>query len=176
VKPTRPLLTGLSLVAACIAGDDDPLDSPESAVIVPDCSRTGDFVLELGEGQDSFEPIPADGQPTLHFGAQGGTHLILAARLVTPDPLDKYEVGLSAELGQEPCTRADCASYVTIGQIAQVIEGESRIQVGEGEVEIPSLFLIVENWSGTPVRRLTLEISDACDRRATVVRTFVSEP
>lgn len=144
---------------------------------MPNCDRQGDFVVEIGEGQDGFEPIAADGEPTLWFGAQGGMHLILAARLFTPDPLDQYQITLLAEAGQEPCASGECASYTTIGQTAPVVEGASRIhRVGVGELEIPSLFLIVESWSVAPVRRLTIEISDACDRRATAVRTFVANP
>jgi hypothetical protein len=172
----RPIILAcMGLLAACAPADDDACESGlECAVIVPDCSRQGDFIVELGEGLEGFEPIAADGEPTLHYGAQGGTHLILAARLVTPDPLDKYEVSLLAEAGQQPCTRGECASYVTIGQIAQTIEGASRVQVGAGEAELPNLYLVVENWTDAPARRLTIEISDACDRQATNVRTFTS--
>jgi hypothetical protein len=160
----------LSLSPACIAGDD----GDDGATIEPDCTREGDFVVELGQGQEAFEPIAADEEPMLYFGAQGGMHLILAAHLVTPNPLDIYDVALVAEAGQEPCTDGDCSSWVTVGQIAPTIEGSSRIHpLDVGEIEITNLFLVLDNWNA-PVRRLTIELSDACDRRATAVRTFVS--
>ena len=154
---------------ACDGGDEHEITS--------DCSREGDFIGELGQGQESFEPIPEGGEPTVHYGAQGGTHLVLAARLITPDPLDRYEISLTAEIGQEPCTGGDCSSYQTISQITQTIEGAARIRENEaGELEIPSLFVVVENWSASSVRRITMEITDVCERRTTVVRTFVSAP
>jgi hypothetical protein len=164
------------LVGAC-EGDDGSEPSPDTAVLVPDCSLAGDFAVELGEGQASFEAIPTDGQPTLHYGPQGGTHLILAARLRTPDPLDRYDLALRAEVGQGSCPDGDCAAFVTIGQFADVFEGVASVDRVDAElVEIPSLFLVIDDWTSSSVRRITLEIADACDRSAAVVRTFVLDP
>jgi hypothetical protein len=149
----------------------DPVDAQaDIAQIEPDCTRTGAFEVELGEGEDAFAPIATEGQPLLYHGAQGGTHLVLAARVGTPDPIDRYEVTLVAEAGQD-CVADTCASFTTIGAIDLVIEG-SRVLVGESEAEIPSLFLVVDGWEGAPLRRLTLEVADACDRRASTARSF----
>lgn len=164
------------LMSACV-GDDGAEPSPDTAVLVPDCSLAGDFAVELGEGQARFASIPTDGQPSVHYGSQGGTHLVLAARLITPDPLDRYELALRAEVGQGSCPDGDCAAFATVGQLTDVIEGAASVQqVDAGLVEIPSLFLVVDNWAASPVRRITLELTDACDRSAAAVRTFVPDP
>lgn len=178
------LLAGLfvaSLLAGCSVGSGDLGDSrkprPDEATIEPDCTREGDFVVEIGEGEESFAPILEGAEPELHHGAQGGTHFILAARLDTPDPLDRYVVDLLAEAGNEPCDGGDCASYQQIGRIAAVVQGSSRIHdIGAGEVEIVNLFLVVAGWDPLRVRRLTLDISDACDRATSTARTFDQAP
>ena len=169
---TRPWLGAWLLALGCAeSGHGDSVGAqPEGAQLEPDCTRSGAFEVELGEGEDVFVPLAADAQPLLYHGAQGGTHLVLAARVTTPDPIDRYEVTLVAEAGQD-CSAGTCASFTTIGEIDLVIAG-SRVLVGTGEVEIPSLFLVVDGWEGAPLRRLTLEVADACDRRASTARTF----
>ena len=162
-------LATLACVEQADAGDGSLAGS--TAMIEPDCARMGEFTVELGEGSERFDPLASDAQPTLHSGAQGGTHLLLAARVTTPDPLDRYEVSLLAEAGQD-CSAGECTSFITIGAIDRVIEGSDWLSVGELEVEIPSLFLVVDGWASAPLRRHTLEVADACDRRASSQRSF----
>lgn len=156
-----------SLAIGCVQSSQGD-EAKGGASIEPDCTREGAFAVELGEGEQGFESLEPGQQPMLYFGAQGGTHLILAGRVTTPDPLDRYEVSLLAEV----CDAEDCASHAGVGSFTRVIEGDA-IVVGEAEVEVPRLFLVVEGWAGAPAQRLTLEVVDACQRRASTQREFL---
>lgn len=158
----------LCVLAGCVLEED-----LEGARIEPDCTLEGEFIVELGEARDGFAVILPGEEPTLIHGPQGGTHLVLAARLTTPDPIDSYEVALIAEVASESCVDADCADFFTAGQIALTIEGPERIvQVGPDTIEVPSLFLVVNGWDPTRIRKLTLDVSDACGRATTDLRIF----
>jgi hypothetical protein len=164
---TRFAWTGLLAVASVAC--DEPSPGPTMA----DCSRDGAFAVSLGQGEDTYADIPTDVSPELIHGGQGGTHLILAARLDTPDPIERYMVSLLVEAGQAPCAD-DCAGWTRIGGFSFELDSTSgRLeQTGPQEVELTSLFVIVENWEAAPRRRVTLEISDQCERRASAVRIF----
>lgn len=165
----RPLVFTLVLVCVLACHSVDA-----GTTVVADCTVQGELLVELGAGEGSFVSIPADGAPELFHGAQGGTHLIFGARLDTPDPLDGYTVSLLAEAGQAPCTDDQCDAWVRIGGFAVELEPESQriVQVSDSQVEIISLFLVVDNWEAAPLRRVTLEVSDVCDRRVSAQRTF----
>src|SRR5262245_55405281 len=63
-----------------------------------DCTIEGDLSLEPGEGETTFTPLAVGSAPTLYHGAQGGTHMILALRITTPEPLDRYTVTVVPEV------------------------------------------------------------------------------
>ena len=156
---SRAWLPALALVLACDAGPDtDPL--------VADCEASGVFALELA--------IPEGDEPELIHGLQGGTHLILAAELRTPDPLERYQVSLRAETGQAPCVEDGCAAWVEVGGFARELDSEhGEVEpLGPEAVELNDLFVVVDGWALAPRRRLSLEVSDVCGRSASTLRTF----
>ncbi len=157
------------LLAGALACDAATLED-----IAVDCSREGELEVELGEDRDGFVVVPADGEPQLFHGNQGGTHLILAARLRTPEALDRYTVAVLAEAGVEPCDAAGCADWLRIGGFEVELDASSGqiAELGPGELEITRLFLVVDNWAAAPRRRLSLEVTDLCGRRASTARTF----
>jgi hypothetical protein len=152
----------LALALALFAGIGCDAKDAESL----DCTAQGEFVVELR--------LATDEEPELFHGSQGGTHVILAARLSTPDPHDRYEVALLAEAGEEPCVDLECAAWSRIGGYAtQIDETNEQVGVvGPGEVELVNLFLVVDRWDAAPRRRITLEVDDACGRHALTRRTF----
>lgn len=160
------LASSLLSLTAC-----DP--SLEGAPRLLDCSLTGEFSVELGQDRGAgFERLLADEEPELTHGLQGGTHLLLAGRLRTPDPLDAYEVELRAEAGLEPCDEGGCAGWTELGAFGVVLDSSyGQVTVlGPDEVVLTPLFLVVEGWESAPVRRLSLTVSDPCERRASSQR------
>ena len=172
----RPgLALGFALFGLALACVDSPeIEDEFGSQIAPDCTREGSFEVELGEDQGGFVSLPEGSEPVLYHGAQGGTHLILAAHITTPDPIDRYEMAIKAEIGAPECdTDEDCSSFFPGGQYSRVIEGPDRVDVYDDASELPYLFLVVDGWDPNRLRKVTLDVSDACGRSATDVRVFL---
>ena len=167
--PTTPARCVITVALAWVCGcDDSTLDEGPSF----DCSIAGELALELGEGREAFEPF--EDSPELFHGLQGGTHLILAARLRTPDPGDRYAISLLAEVGKLPCDTEDCAGWTRAGGFESELDGASGqlVETGPDELELTSLFIVVENWDVAPRQRLRLDVEDPCGRHASATRSF----
>lgn len=82
--------------SACSAGDD-PLDAlcaaekfhcenQEDGFVRPDrCKVDGELVLEVGQGEASFQAVPTGDLPQVHHGTQGGIHVFMAVRIGNAD-------------------------------------------------------------------------------------------
>ncbi|HMY18263.1 MAG TPA: hypothetical protein PKA58_18185 [Polyangium sp.] len=161
----------LAMPAACV-GPDHPAP-PGSSTIAPDCTRTGELGIAFGEGDREFMPLTNGAAPMLYHGPQGGTHLILASRVGTPDPLDRYVVTVVAEVGNAECTAQPCASYTKAGSIMRVVEGAPSVTVsGTNSADVVNLFVLVDGWLAGTQKRISISIADACDRKGSVIYEY----
>ncbi|MBK8258928.1 MAG: hypothetical protein IPK82_40495 [Polyangiaceae bacterium] len=173
-----PLLTALG-GAACNASIPDTgaagsggEGGGDVSTIPPDCTLQGDLTLELGEGDIAFTPLGEGAGPELHYGPQGGTHLLLAVRVTTPNPIDKYKVKVLAEVGQPDCTAQPCDMYTKAGSIETVVVGNKRVIVDVVHSDVLGLFVIVDGWLSGTQRRISVAVNDECDRQGALVYEF----
>lgn len=132
-----------------------------------DCSLEGELSVELGGLGDGFVPLLEGEAPRLYYGAQGGTHLVLAARLRTPNPLARYQLTLHARVG------LDAHDLASAGRIETLVDAPGQVEIVEhDEVELAPLLLVVDGWAESPYRRVSLEVEDACGRYVAVSREF----
>jgi hypothetical protein len=54
------------------------------------CELSDELVVELGQGERAFEPLPDGVLPEIHHGAQGGQHVFLGVRVANA-ALARYE-------------------------------------------------------------------------------------
>lgn len=169
---------GLSLVlvgllAACPSTPPDPPFPPEppfpddGGVLIekdPACTLTGDLAIGLGEsdGLDDFRPLPAGRGPTVHYGSQGGMHVILGASVANPAhdfPGLQVRFILEAQL----CDLNGC-QWQVMGQYTSVVNKDRYLPQTQG-VAVTGFFIILRDWPQNSPRRVTTELYDKCGRR-----------
>jgi hypothetical protein len=179
-EPAIPLFLGLSLVlvgliAACPSTPPAPPFPPEPSfpddggVLIekePACTLTGDLTIGLGEsdGIDEFRPLPAGQGPTVHYGSQGGIHVILGASVANP-ALDFPGVQVRFILEAQMCEVNGC-TWQVMGQYTSVVNKDRYIPQSQG-VAVSGFFILLRDWPRNSPRRVTTEVYDKCGRRGT---------
>ena len=123
----------------------------------PDTSDPRDPPLEVVLGEtvdDAFAPLS---MPRPEFGPQGGQHLWLATTVYEPGPAPvSFEIRLEAAE-----RRGD--TWSVLGGFARWLDDPRPIGAIAPWVVL-DLQLIVSAWDIRRDRRLTLTVTDACDR------------
>lgn len=167
------LQTSLACTSTGNAEDASEPGGDQVPLIEPNCSLVGQLGLEFGEGYTQFVSLIDGAAPTLYHGPQGGTHLLLASRVHTPDPLDRYVVTVLAQVGNAECTQHPCAQYTQVGYIKTIVVGAPRVTVsGENTADVLGLFVLVDGWLAAAAKRISIDVSDDCNRQGPVVYEF----
>jgi hypothetical protein len=138
----------------------------------PACTLTGSLELALGEGEGSmdFTPLAPGQEPLLHYGPQGGTHLILGVRVANPAmQFPGLQVEFKAE--RQRCDAGGgCLPFETMGRYLTVVSEPSRFLPQDGDaVAVSGILVTVSDWNIGERRRLQVEALDRCGRAGTTV-------
>jgi len=144
----------------------------------PDVDAAEALAVELGSGEQAFEPLAPDAPPEVHFGLQGGQHMFVSFR-VEDARLDVYDrLRVTFWLAQgEACAPPDAAlghapatCPIALGR-RQTVLGSARFPLevdDRGRVTRAGMVLFLSEppqW-GVPAV-LALEVEDPCGREGT---------
>lgn len=163
-----------ALVCACDPASPAAPHEPERFLIDPECSEDSDLELLLGDGHDAFEPIPPDGEPTLHFGTQGGQHLVLGVRIANPTPDHHgFRIEVRAEAASSCPDFGEPCEWEMLGQrSALALDPDEYSETLDGAIDIPNIFLVVSRWQRSQMRRIDVTATDTCGRSGVLQRIF----
>ncbi len=134
----------------------------------PTCQSTEAMNMEVGEGllPEDFDPIVEGDSPILYHGPQGGTHLLLAARVANPPPdYPGLLVDFLAEVGNG-CTENACETWENVGEYEfDLMPPHPRLTtMPDGSVIGGGFYVIVTRWPDDGVRRVQSKVTDRCGR------------
>lgn len=164
------LLVGCPLILDPAGGppceDDLTVCSDDTSKFVedPSCALTGELEVQLGEGQDSFSPLPVGQAPELNGGAQGGQHVWLGVRVVNAD-LDRPQ--LKIRINMDFCeTGCDDPSNWRTDNVRELVADTNTLTTtSEGWYELSSLLVQVFDWSFAANTRIQMLVTDPCGRQ-----------
>ena len=153
------------------------------------CDLDGELLVEVGQGETSFAPLMEGGMPQVINGAQGGSHMFIALRILNP-ALDEYGQMLASidlfsllpveapECGADTlCTDCGFDPFVTVDGVEMCrqervsfrkvkLGSNSFLHAGEdGALEEWSIMLFVPPEDALRARdhlSLELHVSDPC--------------
>lgn len=195
----RCVLGALVLVSipgmTCGPSDPDPCELDRLGCVDPETPEqfyletcpadvTGALEVEVGTGEERFEPLTAGAGPVVHFGAQGGQHVFMGFRVknarldVSPLLKLRFFLGQGGE-GCVPPTDGvtpppSCA--VTLGQ-RELVLGGTGFELHDnaaGDVEEAGWIVFVSVPDPTVAGMIALTVEDPCRRTGAAYHAWTS--
>lgn len=182
LRTTGLALALAGLLAACPAPIPVPPEPPfpdAGTVLIerdPACMLTGSLTLALGEGDglDDFRPLAAGQEPYVHYGPQGGTHVILGVSVANPaTDFPGMQVRFTAE--SQFCDSGGCEPIAMMGQYVTVVQQDRYIAQAGGAVALSGFLVILRQWPQNTRRRVTAEVIDRCGRTGTTTLEIAAD-
>jgi hypothetical protein len=142
---------------------------PLTLPVGKDCQRHDPLTLTLGQGDTQFTALAPGEEPQLHYGPQGGTHLLLAVRVenatVNNPTLD---IQATAYIRPDGCGGdggTSCTSWLTIGSRRLLaVTPDSYQEMADGAMDVPGILLVVNGWTPRKERKIDINAIDPCMR------------
>lgn len=165
---------GADAADPCAADKHECTSGSAEFVREPRCKLNEPLMVELGQGPETFEPIPADSLPAIHHGSQGGMHTFLAVRVLNP-ALDKYDTLLARFELVYHLQSGSCAGGVrgtggadecqlVLGSRELVLGVKHPLQVVEGGVVEEQGILVLVDSNPSGLWRVSVAVEDPCGR------------
>lgn len=164
LRCTLALVALVPVLTACPGSTVPGLEPGGEFHLDPSCTLTGTLAVEIGEGTGGFAPLAQDAAPQIHYGQQGGQHMLVGVR-VEGLALDRYDT-LRTEIAwfeaeQCPNLGAPCSGEAR-SRNEWVLGDVTPLEiVGDDAVEQGDLAVVLE-----PVGNIVLqvEVEDPCGR------------
>lgn len=162
---------GVLAALACGPAPDDLSNGPEQDLVLdPRCAVETplEFTLfqELPSGETA--PLGPTDTPAVHFGAQGGQHMMIGVGLA--NPAETYQ-GVETSIRVSSCVEP-CVEPQAIGQATVVnYPGDSRWDVrADGGVDLGPYVTILDYFGDGASSTVTIDVAlrDVCDRTGTL--------
>ncbi len=163
------------LLTACPSptpGPPIPEPTPDGGVVRierdPACTLTGELTIGLGEsdGLDDFRPLSAGQAPFIHYGSQGGIHVILGASVANP-ATDFPGLQVRFVVDAQLCGANGCQQEV-MGEYTTVVNQDRYIDLPGDAVAVSGFFILLKDWPQNSTRRVMLEVYDRCGRMGAI--------
>jgi len=162
----RFVLAMLALVASSACVGDPDGEAPARFVVGP-CASQPPLIVTLHEEASSgeLEQVGDDAPPYLHFGPQGGQHLLLKLAVENPS-LERAgaRIELSAEWCSETCEMPGSAGIARL----QTLPEDPAWREENGRVWLGTYFLVLSAPPPDARLQLRADVLDACGRNARI--------
>jgi hypothetical protein len=167
----------MGLLTACPISPPGPPEPPPfpddgGTVLIerdPACTLTGSLTLGMGEGDgtDDFRPLAPGQAPYVHYGPQGGQHVILGVSVANPATgFPGMQVRFIAE--SQFCSGGACQPYTVQGHYVTVVREDRYIPQAGGAIALSGFLVVLREWPSDTRRRVTAELIDRCGRTGTI--------
>jgi hypothetical protein len=131
-------------------------------VIDEACESTDELHASLGQGDVEFVTLLPGMEPDVHRASQGAEYLSFAVRVDNPreDHL-VYRVEIDLE-------SLDGEAWDDVARRRGVYAGDV-VRYDGTTVEIPRIVVVPDAWREAEDRRIRLDVTDTCGRRASVI-------
>lgn len=177
----------------CGPSDPDPCELDRLGCVDPETPEafyldscppdvTGALEVEVGTGEERFEPFAAGAGPVVHYGTQGGQHVFMAFRVKNArldlSPLLKFHFYLGQ--GGDACAPptagepATATCNVTLGQ-RELVLGGTGFELhtnASGEVEEAGWIVFVSVPDPTVSGLIVVSVEDPCRRMGTAYQAW----
>ena len=131
-------------------------------VIDESCESADELHASLGQGDVEFVALLPGMEPELRRASQGAEYFAFAVRVDNPreDQL-VYRVEIDLE-------SLDGEVWNDVARRRAVYDGDV-VRYDGSTVEIPSIVVVPDAWGSAEERRIRLDVTDTCGRRATAI-------